>query len=431
MQKYKSNLTTASGSAVRGANITVLDSTGALASIYLDKNGTVPSANPVTTGNDGTFSFYAANGRYSLRTDSAGANVLEEDVILLNDPVERYASLATDAELRDRATHTGTQAISTVAGLQDAIDAKDTATQVHTAAAKATPVDSDELGIIDSAAGFSLKKLTFAALKTWLKGQFREKLTAPRTYYVRTDGSDANTGLSNTAGGAFATIQKAIDTASALDNGGYDVTITVGAGTFTGTNVFKSFVGGGKIVISGAGAGSTVVQVSTAGTACFSLPNGATPLVGQYDIVNMTLQATAVDCFGIDLGYGQGGVVTFGGIEFGSFSSGTHLRAGHGALLSSASRAYSISGASNIHIYCTDGGQVRVQNATVTLSGTVTLGIFVVAERHGNVLCNANTYSGTASGTKYQVGALSYALGVSTFPGSTAGTADATSVAVG
>lgn len=123
MQKYKSNLTTASGSAVRGANITVLDSTGALASIYLDKNGTVPSANPVTTGNDGTFSFYAANGRYSLRTDSAGANVLEEDVILLNDPVERYAGLATDSELRDRATHTGKQAIDTVTGLQDAIDA--------------------------------------------------------------------------------------------------------------------------------------------------------------------------------------------------------------------------------------------------------------------------------------------------------------------
>lgn len=121
MQKYKSNLTTASGSAVRGANITVLDSTGALASIYLDKNGTVPSANPVTTGNDGTFSFYAANGRYSLRTDSAGANVLEEDVILLNDPVERYSGLATDSELRDRATHTGTQEISTVTGWQDAL----------------------------------------------------------------------------------------------------------------------------------------------------------------------------------------------------------------------------------------------------------------------------------------------------------------------
>lgn len=259
----------------------------------------------------------------------------------------------------------------------------------------------------------------------------REKLSAARTYYVRTDGSDSNDGLSNTAGGAFLTIQKAIDTASALDNGGYDVTITVGAGTFTGTNVFKSFVGAGKIVISGAGAGSTVVQVSTASTMCFSLPNGAPPLVGLYDIVNMTLQATSAGCFGIDLGYGQGGVVTFGNVEFGNFPNGTHLRAGRGALLSNASRGYSISGDSSHHIYCSDGGQVRAQEATVTLSGTVTFGIFVVVQRQGNVLCNANTYSGTASGKKYQLGALAYALGVSAFPGSTAGTADATSVAAG
>ena len=33
---------------------------------------------------------------------------------------------ATDAQLRDRATHTGTQAISTVAGLQSALDARPT-----------------------------------------------------------------------------------------------------------------------------------------------------------------------------------------------------------------------------------------------------------------------------------------------------------------
>lgn len=310
-----------------------------------------------------------------------------------------------------------------------------TATNIHAAPSKATPVDADELGISDSADSWVLKKLTFANLKAvllaYFRGQFREKLTAARTYYVRSDGSDSNTGLSNTSGGAFLTIQKAIDVAAALDNGGYDVTIAVGAGTFTGMNVLKSFAGAGKIVIPGAGAGSTVVQVSTASTMCFSLPNGAPPLVGLYDITNMTLQATAASCIGIDLGYGQGGVVTFGGIEFGSFPSGTHLRAGRGALLSNAARNYSISGSSSVHIFCADGAQVRAQNATVTLSGTVSFGNFVVAERQGNVLCNANTYTGTASGKKYQLTALAYALGVSTFPGSTAGTADATSVAAG
>lgn len=39
---------------------------------------------------------------------------------------------ATDAQLRDRATHTGTQAISTITGLQSAIDAKADTTHTHT-----------------------------------------------------------------------------------------------------------------------------------------------------------------------------------------------------------------------------------------------------------------------------------------------------------
>jgi hypothetical protein len=61
----------------------------------------------------------------------------------------------------------------------------------------------------------------------------RETLQANRTYYVRTDGSDSNTGLTNNAAGAFLTIQKAVDTVATLDINGKTVRVECGAGTYS------------------------------------------------------------------------------------------------------------------------------------------------------------------------------------------------------
>lgn len=47
----------------------------------------------------------------------------------------------------------------------------DIAAVIHAASSKATPVDADELGLVDSAASFALKKLTWADLKTTLSYQ--------------------------------------------------------------------------------------------------------------------------------------------------------------------------------------------------------------------------------------------------------------------
>jgi hypothetical protein len=89
----------------------------------------------------------------------------------------------------------------------------------------------------------------------------RELLTADRTYYVRTDGSDSNTGLANTAGGAFLTLQHAADVAEGeLDFGGYAVTIQLGTGTFAGAK-FGPTMGGGFLQVIGNGSANTFIGV--------------------------------------------------------------------------------------------------------------------------------------------------------------------------
>src|SRR5574340_496339 len=46
---------------------------------------------------------------------------------------------------------------------------------INAATSKATPVDADELGIVDSAASNGLKKLTFANLGTWVWSKLRSE----------------------------------------------------------------------------------------------------------------------------------------------------------------------------------------------------------------------------------------------------------------
>ena len=115
--------------------------------------------------------------------------------------------------------------------------------------------------------------LVFTEMVTSVSGQnstvvvpVRETLTANRTYFVRTDGSDSNTGLANTAGGAFLTRQKLIDVAASLDLATFSVTIEVSAGTYTGAMVAKRYVGAGPMTINGAGAAT---NSSVTSASCF------------------------------------------------------------------------------------------------------------------------------------------------------------------
>lgn len=184
MQKLKNNVTTASGSAIRNVPVTVLKEDGTPATLYADRSGSVPVSNPIYTGADGTFSFYAENGRYSLRTTVDGVTITDQDVVLLADPEELAVTgpiadaiaaagggsgmspadkakldgiqagataNATDAQLRERATHTGTQPASTISDFAASARSVTAAQLVAGANVNLTP-DGDTL-IISSTGG--------------------------------------------------------------------------------------------------------------------------------------------------------------------------------------------------------------------------------------------------------------------------------------
>lgn len=112
--------------------------------------------------------------------------------------------------------------------------------------------------------GISFDRATGRARVTGL----RETLTANRTYYVRKDGNDANSGRSDDAGGAFQTISRAIDVVfGTLDLGPFDVTIQVRAGVYEDFVYIPSpSVGFGSVFLRGEAddPGAVVIRMTAA-----------------------------------------------------------------------------------------------------------------------------------------------------------------------
>ena len=251
----------------------------------------------------------------------------------------------------------------------------------------------------------------------------REVLTANRTYYVRTDGSDSNTGLANTSGGAFLTIQKAIDVAVALDLSIYDVTIQIGAGTYSSVgNELKSIVGSGKIIIVGdetTPANVTVTQTGspTNSQGCFY----AFGVQGIYSLRGMKLTSATAAGYGINISGGSR--VEFQNMNFGAITI-YHVRAVDGATLEVTGN-YTISGGAVGHVVASSS-IVRCQSRTITLSGTPAFsGQFANATAAGYYIASILTFSGSATGPRYSAtlnGVINTAGGgASYFPGDSAG----------
>lgn len=230
----------------------------------------------------------------------------------------------------------------------------------------------------------------------------REVLDAARTYYVRADGSDSNDGLTNNSGGAFLTIQKAINVAAALDLSIYDVTIQLAAGTYSTStgNVLATLVGSGSVTIIGDETTPANVVVTTSGAMTSSHGNFlANAIRGTYKLRGMKLTSTASGTrYAIQVQ--NGAYVEFQNIDFGTGFT-QHLRAAGGFL--SATGNYSITGGATGHVEANGIGVLRTQGVTVTLTGTPAFTTFATATRLGIFFATNVTYSGSATGVRYSV----------------------------
>lgn len=242
----------------------------------------------------------------------------------------------------------------------------------------------------------------------------RELLTANRTYYVRGDGDDANNGLSNSAGGAFKTIAKAVSVVGGLDLSVFGVTIQLGAaGTYAGFVVSAPFVGGpGSFVQL---QGDTGAPGSYVISSQITVQNNAGLLVKGVKFVSSDngLNASA------------GATVTINGaVEFGATTSNHIYCQQQARVLINA--AYSITGSAAYHIQCRDGGFVFAAGLTITISGTLSF-TYVTAYNCGIAQLNSNTYTGsyTVTGARYSASVngciLVLGAGATYLPGNSSG----------
>ncbi len=247
----------------------------------------------------------------------------------------------------------------------------------------------------------------------------REALAADRTYYVRTDGSDSNTGLANSSGGAFLTIQKALDVAKTLDFAGFTVTVQVADGTYTGSvsvPVMTGQAGVANLVIQGnTGTPGNAIWSCTSAN-CLSVGFGAAVTVSGFEFRT----TTGGQCFSVT----QGGALRFTTVRFGACAAAHILCATGGKI--SCSGNYSIVGGAVEHVNAYLGGLVQINSVTVTISGTPAFSYVFANVVDGALLeITGNTYSGSATGQRYAAangGVIqTYGAGTTALPGNSAG----------
>lgn len=262
--------------------------------------------------------------------------------------------------------------------------------------------------------------VTGATGATGPTGPGREILSANRTYYVRTDGSDSNTGLVDSSGGAFLTITKALSTVSMIDFGGFVVTIQIGDGTYTAPLTIPVTVGqstvAGLLILGNTSSPGNVI-VSTTSAAAITLESGARCHLQAFEIRTsatgngVTVPAGSTCHIHTDMRFGA---IAQAALQI----EGGYVR---------ATGNYSVVGNMQRRVYCRRNGSYTEEFRTITYSGTPAFSSANVESSQGGLVTSAaSTQSGSATGKRFTVGDTASLIstgggGANFYPGDSAG----------
>jgi len=250
---------------------------------------------------------------------------------------------------------------------------------------------------------------------------YRATASANVNVYVRVDGNDTNSGLTNTAAGAFLTLQAAVDYLGGLDLKTFSATVHVGDGTYEGVSLPKLLTTGtGSIV--GNTASPNLVNISGTNIAAITGINAGVWYISGVTVSSGPLQGLASD----------------GPTRFNVSSTwyGTcghaHISAASGGVIN-ISGTYSIVGNAAFHYLVTNYGFIDATSVTITVAGGLSISYFARAESgRMNVYFQSYTENvPTVAGTKYLgtlVGIIHAAGAAGSLPGSIAGSIDSSSV---
>lgn len=280
------------------------------------------------------------------------------------------------------------------------------------------PVVDGELPVFD---GISGRLLRSSGVHTSDLYTGRVKISANRTYYVRTDGNDLNDGLTNNSTGAFLTLQAAYNRALTLDCDGFTVTIKLGqTATYTnGLSVSRMPQNIQELILEGDVTTPSNTVIATSGANAVTVGAGCRLTVRSVRLQTAT-SGNAAEATG------EGAELTLGsGMQYNG-AQGSNIAASSGGRVRITGN-YTILGTQQRHLFAITKGLIEYAIGTVvTLTSTPGFSVaFAESIVAACIKADSVTYSGAATGQRYRVNIHSVIYvgggGANYFPGNTAG----------